>query len=98
MSEIYTVTGNKFIVIIDEWDILIRDEANNRDEQENYINFLRGMFKGTEPTRFISLAYLTGILPIKKMKTQSALNNFDEIYNVRCRGTGFLYWVYGAGS
>ena len=69
---------NKFIVIIDEWDILIRDEANNRDEQENYINFLRGMFKGTEPTRFISLAYLTGILPIKKMKTQSALNNFDE--------------------
>lgn len=78
MSEIYTVTGNKFIVIIDEWDILIRDEANNRDEQENYINFLRGMFKGTEPTRFISLAYLTGILPIKKMKSQSALNNFDE--------------------
>lgn len=78
MSEIYTVTGNKFIVIIDEWDILIRDEANNRDGQENYINFLRGMFKGTEPTRFISLAYLTGILPIKKMKTQSALNNFDE--------------------
>lgn len=78
MPEIYTVTGNKFIVIIDEWDILIRDEANNRDEQENYINFLRGMFKGTEPTRFISLAYLTGILPIKKMKTQSALNNFDE--------------------
>ena len=78
MSEIYTVSGNKFIVIIDEWDILIRDEANNRDEQDNYINFLRGMFKGTEPTRFISLAYLTGILPIKKMKSQSALNNFDE--------------------
>ena len=78
MSEIYTVTGNKFIVIIDEWDILIRDEANNRDGQENYINFLRGMFKGTEPTRVISLAYLTGILTIKKMKMQSALNNFDE--------------------
>ena len=36
------------------------------------------MFKGTEPTRFISLAYLTGILPVKKLKTQSALNNFDE--------------------
>ena len=78
LARINTVTGRKFIVIIDEWDILIRDEANNRDEQENYINFLRGMFKGTEPTRFISLAYLTGILPIKKMKTQSALNNFDE--------------------
>ena len=36
------------------------------------------MFKGTEPTKYIQLAYLTGILPIKKEKTQSALNNFDE--------------------
>ena len=36
------------------------------------------MFKGTEPTNYISLAYLTGILPIKKLKTQSALNNFEE--------------------
>ena len=39
---------------------------------------MRGMFKGTEPTKYIQLAYLTGILPIKKEKTQSALNNFDE--------------------
>ena len=36
------------------------------------------MFKGMEPTKYIQLAYLTGILPIKKEKTQSALNNFDE--------------------
>ena len=36
------------------------------------------MFKGTEPTKYIQLAYLTGILPIKREKTQSALNNFDE--------------------
>lgn len=36
------------------------------------------MFKGTEPTRFIALTFLIGILPIKKLKTQSALNNFDE--------------------
>ena len=42
------------------------------------MTFLRGMFKGTEPTKYIQLAYLTGILPIKKEKTQSALNNFDE--------------------
>ena len=36
------------------------------------------MFEGTEPTRFIALAFLSGIFPIKKLKTQSALNNFDE--------------------
>ena len=36
------------------------------------------MFKGIEPTKYIALAYLTGILPVKRLKTQSALNNFDE--------------------
>lgn len=70
--------GNKFIVIIDEWDVLIRDEAQNHKVQEEYIDFLRGMFKGSEPSKYIALAYLTGILPIKKLKTQSALNNFEE--------------------
>ena len=78
MSCINAQTGVKFIVIIDEWDVLIRDEAANKKVQEKYINFLRAMFKGTEPTKYIQLAYLTGILPIKKEKTQSALNNFDE--------------------
>lgn len=78
MSCVYAAEGKRFVVIIDEWDVLIRDEANNQAVQDEYINFLRGMFKGTEPTKFIALAYLTGILPIKKLKTQSALNNFDE--------------------
>ena len=78
MSYINAATGNTFVIIIDEWDVLIRDEANNKELQEEYINFLRGMFKGTEPTKYIALAYLTGILPIKKLKTQSALNNFSE--------------------
>lgn len=78
LSLINADSGKKFIVIIDEWDVLIRDEANNQAIQDEYINFLRGMFKGSEPTRFIQLAYLTGILPIKKIKTQSALNNFEE--------------------
>lgn len=77
LSMINKATGRKFIVIIDEWDVLIRDTAN-QDIQKEYIGFLRGLFKGTEPTKYILLAYLTGILPIKKEKTQSALNNFDE--------------------
>lgn len=58
--------------------MLIRDESANKKVQDEYIRFLRGMFKGTEPTKYIQLAYLTGILPIKKEKTQSALNNFRE--------------------
>ena len=78
MSLLNKSKGIKFIVIIDEWDVLIRDEAANHVVQDEYINFLRGMFKGSEPAKFIQLAYLTGILPIKRIKTQSALNNFDE--------------------
>lgn len=70
--------NQKFVVIIDEWDVLIRDESENKQIQEDYISFLRGMFKGNVSARYIALAYLTGILPIKKIKTQSALNNFDE--------------------
>lgn len=78
LSCINTETGRKFVVVIDEWDVLIRDEAANVKVQEEYINFLRGLFKGSEPTKFIKLAYLTGILPVKKLKTQSALNNFTQ--------------------
>ena len=78
LSRIRENTGRKFIVIIDEWDVLIRDEAMNKKVQHDYINFLRGLFKGTEPTKYIQLAYMTGILPVKREKTQSALNNFDE--------------------
>lgn len=78
LSQISAKTGKKFILILDEWDVLIRDEAANQKIQEEYINFLRGLFKGTEPSKYIHLAYLTGILPIKKIRTQSALNNFSE--------------------
>ena len=78
LSRIKDRTGQKFIVIIDEWDVLIRDVATDNKAQDDYITFLRGLFKGTEPTKYIQLAYLTGILPVKKEKTQSALNNFDE--------------------
>ena len=78
LSRIKDKTGQKFIVIIDEWDVLIRDNADNKKLLEEYIDFLKGLFKGSQPSRYIALAYLTGILPIKRTMTQSALNNFDE--------------------
>ena len=92
LARITLATGSKFIIIIDEWDVLIRDEAANAAVQKEYINFLRGLFKGTEPTRFLHLAYLTGILPIKKVKTQSALNNFEEYTMLTPANFAPLYW------
>ena len=46
LSRINTLTGKKFVIIIDEWDVLIRDAAANVKVQDEYINFLRGLFKG----------------------------------------------------
>ena len=68
---------NRFIFIIDEWDFVFREYPNNSTLQENYIDLLRALFKGAGE-RFVNLAYITGILPIARYNTQSALNNFSE--------------------
>ena len=78
LGEIYKRTGEQFIVIIDEWDCLFREDKDNEAIQERYVNFLRGMFKNASADAFIKFAYITGILPIKKYGQQSALNNFRE--------------------
>lgn len=72
-------TGNKFIIIIDEWDALFREAKENRSIQEEYIQLLRGLFKSSGQTdQMIEAAYMTGILPIKKYGTQSAMTDFRE--------------------
>ena len=78
LNKINAVTQEQFIVFIDEWDCLFREAKNNTTLQDKYINMLRGMFKSENAKKFIKLAYITGILPIKKYGTQSALNNFKE--------------------
>ena len=78
LARINQNTREQFIIIIDEWDCIFREEKNNKQAQEEYINFLRAMFKGQQAESFVKLAYITGILPIKKYGTQSALNNFKE--------------------
>lgn len=78
MSDVNIATGNKFIVIIDEWDMLFRDEKSEIKQQEDYIDFLNSLFKGKLSTASIAFAYVTGIIPIKRYKVQSKMNNFDE--------------------
>lgn len=78
LANINVLTKEQFIIIIDEWDCLFREDKNNEKLQKEYINLLRGLFKGAPSGAFLKLAYITGILPIKKYGTQSALNNFRE--------------------
>ena len=77
LMSIYNMTNTPFIIIIDEWDCIIR---NSGDEKliHKYLQFLHSLFKSEESKSFLALAYITGILPIKKIKDESALNNFTE--------------------
>ena len=71
--------GKPFVFIIDEWDAVIREARDNADAQETYLNLLRGWFKNTNFTpKAVAGAYMTGILPIKKDGSQSAISEFDE--------------------
>ena len=71
--------GKPFIFIIDEWDAIIREAGNDLDAQRTYLNLLRGWFKNTNFTpKVVAAAYMTGILPIKKDGSQSAISEFDE--------------------
>ncbi len=70
--------GIKFVIIIDEWDCVIRNFADNTKLVHEYLQFLHSLFKSNEAVSFLGLGYITGILPIKKIKDESALNNFTE--------------------
>ena len=89
LAEINVKTGDRFILIIDEWDMLVRDVT--KEIQDEYVDFLRSMFKSTTAKKTFLLVYMTGILPIIKIKTQSALNNFVECSIVDPAGTAKYY-------
>lgn len=71
-------TEERFFFIIDEWDAICREYPSDSQEMNRYVDLLRRMFKSSQANRVFSGVYMTGILPIKKYKTQSALNNFTE--------------------
>ena len=76
LSSIVDHTGEKFVCLIDEWDALCRE--GQELQMDEYVDLLRRLFKGSKSEYVFACAYMTGILPIKRYNTQSALNNFDE--------------------
>ena len=88
LLRIHAQTGDTFIFIIDEWDAILRECAQNSkipDQTDIYVNWLRSMFKDVLGMEVFAGVYMTGILPIKKYKTQSAMNNFLEYSMVEPR-------------
>ena len=75
MSKIAGKTKRPFVVVIDEWDAIFRVWKEDVSGQRKYLDFLRDWLKDKP---YIALAYMTGILPIKKYGEHSALNMFTE--------------------
>lgn len=75
LREIYAETGRQFIFLIDEWDCVMREKQEAEGLQRHYLDFLRNLLKDRP---YVALAYMTGILPVKKYGSHSALNMFYE--------------------
>lgn len=75
MKDIFAATNRPFVILIDEWDCLFREYEHNTEAQKKYLDFLRAWLKDQD---YVALAYMTGILPIKKYGSHSALNMFTE--------------------
>ncbi len=75
LRKIYAKTGKEFIFLIDEWDCVMREKKEAEEAQRRYLEFLRNLLKDRE---YVGLVYMTGILPVKKYGSHSALNMFWE--------------------
>lgn len=75
LDMITQVSGEKFIFLIDEWDCVFRFHKREDEEQRLFLSFMKLLLKDKS---YVELAYITGILPIKKYNTGSALNMFRE--------------------
>jgi hypothetical protein len=75
MARVNSADGTTFVIIIDEWDCVLRERERDIQGQKLYLDFLRTLMKDKA---YVTLAYMTGILPIRKLVSESALNMFDE--------------------
>lgn len=75
LLDVYKNIKIPIIFVIDEWDCIFREGKEDKEGQKIYLDFLRNLLKDKT---YVGLAYMTGILPVKKYGTHSALNMFDE--------------------
>lgn len=80
IEDIYYTNRVPFVFVIDEWDCIFRERQNDEKGQKMYLDFLRRLLKDKV---YVGLAYMTGILSIKKYGTHSALNMFEEFSMIR---------------
>ena len=75
LQEVYNYSKVPFVFVIDEWDCIMREKKETPDSLKQYLEWLKAIFKDKP---YVGLAYMTGILPVKKYGSHSALNMFTE--------------------
>ena len=75
LQEVYNFSKVPFVFVIDEWDCIMREKKEDPDSLKQYLEWLKAIFKDKP---YVGLAYMTGILPVKKYGSHSALNMFTE--------------------
>ena len=77
-DHVYKEQGNGFVFILDEWDYIFNNNLFSENDRKAFLEFLRDLLKDKP---YVELAYMTGVLPIAKYSSGSALNMFKE-YNM----------------
>ena len=67
--------GQQFIFIMDEWDYIFHRDFVTEEDKKRFLIFLSNLLKDHA---YISMSYMTGILPISKYSSGSELNMFME--------------------
>lgn len=90
LMQAFSVNGNeKFVFILDEWDFIFHRDFITQEDKRDYISFLSNLLKDKP---YVSLAYMTGILPIAKYSSGSELNMFIEFSMVTQQRLVIINW------
>ena len=95
LKDVFSYSRCPFVILIDEWDCLFREYQQDQEAQKKYLDFLRAWLKDKD---YVALAYMAGILPIKKYSSHSALNIFYKNIPQQISELAEVFWFYRTGS
>ena len=84
LKRVLQKSKQQFIFLLDEWDYIFNNNLFE-ESQDKFLEFLRNLLKDES---YVELCYMTGVLPIKKYSSGSALNMFDEFTFLKDRKFG----------
>lgn len=80
IKQAYTVTGQKVVILIDEYDKPLLDTAGNKELQDIYRSQLKAFYGNLKTCdQYIEFAMLTGVSRFGKLSIFSDLNNLQDI-------------------